>query len=76
MPSASAPPARPTPSCRSGSPSPSSRRVCGWLYYVLAFKPGGQPIGSLDKVFTNIAGRIVRLVRRRQNWRDDALSAG
>jgi len=50
--------------------------LCGWLYYVLAFKPGGQPIGSLDKVFTNIAGRIVRLVRRRQNWRDDALSAG
>ena len=50
--------------------------LCVWLYYVLAFKPGGQPIGSLDKVFTNIAGRIIRLVRRERNWRDDALSAG
>ncbi len=50
--------------------------LCVWLYYVLAFKPGGQPIGSLDKAFTNVAGRIIRLVRRERNWRDDALSAG
>ncbi|MFC3713409.1 LPS export ABC transporter permease LptF [Sphingoaurantiacus capsulatus] len=50
--------------------------LCVWLYYVLAFKPGGQPIGSLDKAFGTLAAKITRLVRRRENWRDDALSAG
>jgi lipopolysaccharide export system permease protein len=50
--------------------------LCVWLYYVLAFKPGGQPIGSLERVFAGFSWRFLRLIRRRQGWRDDALSAG
>ncbi len=48
---------------------------CMWMYYVLAFRPGGQPIGGLERVFSKtakMAGRIVRPGR----WRDSALSAG
>ncbi|MFZ4688580.1 MAG: LptF/LptG family permease [Polymorphobacter sp.] len=50
-----------------------------WLYRILATKPGGQPIGALDRWFAQIgafvSGLAARLVRR-ENWRDDALSAG
>lgn len=50
-----------------------------WLYRVLAYKPGGQPIGALDRWFAKIgaviSGLVGKLVRR-ENWRDDALSAG
>ncbi len=50
-----------------------------WLYRILAFVPGGQPIGALDRWFAKIgallSGLAARLVRR-DNWRDDALSAG
>jgi lipopolysaccharide export system permease protein len=50
-----------------------------WLYRILAYVPGGQPIGALDRVATRIAaaasGLAARLLRR-ENWRDDALSAG
>ncbi len=49
--------------------------LCGWLYYVLAFKPGGQPISSLDRVFAGVWWRVVRLFRGRR-LRGDALSAG
>ncbi len=50
-----------------------------WLYRTLAYKPGGQPIGALDRWFDQIgaalSGLAAKLVRR-ENWRDDALSAG
>ena len=50
-----------------------------WLYRILAYKPGGQPIGALDRWFARIgaalSGLVGKLVRR-ENWRDDALSAG
>ena len=50
-----------------------------WLYRILAYVPGGQPIGALDRLATQIgaaaSGLAARLVRR-ENWRDDALSAG
>ncbi|PZN92294.1 MAG: LPS export ABC transporter permease LptF [Alphaproteobacteria bacterium] len=50
-----------------------------WLYRILAYVPGGQPIGALDRWFGKISaalsGLLARLVRR-QSWRDDALSAG
>ena len=53
--------------------------LSGWLYYVLAYKPGGQPIGALERWFGQIgrllSGLAARLVRR-EAWRDDALSAG
>lgn len=53
--------------------------VSVWLYRILAYVPGGQPIGALDRwfgkigaAFSSLAARLVR----RENWRDDALSAG
>ena len=33
-----------------------------WMYHVLAHRPGGQPIGALERVFTVIASRIRRLL--------------
>jgi lipopolysaccharide export system permease protein len=33
--------------------------LCGWMFYVLAYRPGGQPIGALDWV----AGRVMAAVR-------------
>jgi lipopolysaccharide export system permease protein len=50
-----------------------------WLYRTLAYVPGGQPIGALDrgfgKISSAVSGLAARLVRR-ADWRDDALSAG
>ncbi|WP_439544859.1 LptF/LptG family permease [Sandarakinorhabdus sp.] len=49
-----------------------------WLYHVLG-KPGGQPIGALDRWFGKITGFISGLAGklvRRQRWSDDVLSAG
>ncbi|QMW23887.1 LPS export ABC transporter permease LptF [Sandaracinobacteroides saxicola] len=45
-----------------------------WLYHVLAHKPGGQPIGALDRGVGKLAGAAKRLFAR--PWRDDARSAG
>ncbi|MEI6487094.1 MAG: LptF/LptG family permease [Sphingomonadales bacterium] len=49
-----------------------------WLFRVLN-RPGGQPIGALDRWFGKITGLLSglagRLVRR-QTWADDVLSAG
>jgi lipopolysaccharide export system permease protein len=50
-----------------------------WMYRTLAYVPGGQPIGALDrwssKIGAAVSGLAARLVRR-ADWRDDALSAG
>lgn len=40
-----------------------------WMYWTLAHKPGGQPIGALERVFSALGGlitRILRLGRRRK----------
>jgi lipopolysaccharide export system permease protein len=40
-----------------------------WMYWTIAFKPGGQPIGALERVFSKTGkalGRILRLGRKRQ----------
>ena len=37
-----------------------------WMYWTLAHKPGGQPIGALERGFAWIGARIRRLVRRRK----------
>jgi lipopolysaccharide export system permease protein len=37
-----------------------------WMYWTLAHKPGGQPIGALERVFAHIAKRFRRLIRRRR----------
>jgi lipopolysaccharide export system permease protein len=36
-----------------------------WMYWTLAHKPGGQPIGALERVFARISKRVRRLFRRR-----------
>ena len=36
-----------------------------WMYWTLAHKPGGQPIGALERVFAKISKRFRRLFRRR-----------
>ena len=36
-----------------------------WMYWTLAHKPGGQPIGALERVFGRLGKRIGALVRRR-----------
>jgi lipopolysaccharide export system permease protein len=36
-----------------------------WMYWTLAHKPGGQPIGALERVFARISKRFRRLFRRR-----------
>ncbi len=33
-----------------------------WMYWTLAHKPGGQPIGALERVFAKASGAIRRLV--------------
>lgn len=37
-----------------------------WMYWTLAYKPGGQPIGALERVFGRLARRISSLFRRRR----------
>ena len=40
-----------------------------WMYWTLAHKPGGQPIGALERVFSKASkavGRILRPRRRRE----------
>jgi lipopolysaccharide export system permease protein len=52
--------------------------VALWLVRVLE-RPGGQPIGALDRWFGKITGFLSGLAGklvRRQNWADDVLSAG
>jgi lipopolysaccharide export system permease protein len=50
-----------------------------WLYRILAYVPGGQPIGGLERLVARIValvqGIAARFVKPEQ-WRDDALSAG
>jgi lipopolysaccharide export system permease protein len=37
--------------------------LIGWIYHVLAHRPGGQPIGALERVFTLIFSRIKAIGR-------------
>jgi lipopolysaccharide export system permease protein len=36
-----------------------------WMYHTLAFRPGGQPIGALERVFAKVGKAFGRIVRRR-----------
>jgi lipopolysaccharide export system permease protein len=50
-----------------------------WMYRTLAYVPGGQPIGALERLVSHIVGLVQGIAARfvkRQAWRDDALSAG
>ena len=37
-----------------------------WMFWTLAYKPGGQPIGALERGFGRVAGRLSKLFRRRR----------
>lgn len=45
-----------------------------WMYWTIAFKPGGQPIGALENAFAKVSKRIARLFRRRRHRADDFAS--
>jgi lipopolysaccharide export system permease protein len=35
-----------------------------WMYWTLAHKPGGQPIGALERLFARVTRTVMRLFRR------------
>jgi lipopolysaccharide export system permease protein len=37
-----------------------------WMYWTLAYKPGGQPIGALERVFSKAGKSLARLLRLRR----------
>lgn len=39
--------------------------LIGWMYWTIAHKPGGQPIGALERVFAMLGKRLGKLLRRR-----------
>jgi lipopolysaccharide export system permease protein len=41
-----------------------------YLYYVLAFVPGGQPIGALDRIAARATAFVTGLFRRPVPWRE------
>lgn len=38
--------------------------IIGWMYYTLAYVPGGQPIGALERFAANLGKAITRLLDR------------
>lgn len=38
--------------------------LCGWFYYVLAYRPGGQPIGGLDRIIGKLTSVVRGWIRR------------
>jgi lipopolysaccharide export system permease protein len=36
-----------------------------WMYFRVAFVPGGQAIGALESFYAKLAKRVTRLLRRR-----------
>lgn len=43
-----------------------------WMYWTIAFRPGGQPIGALENVFARLSKRLGKLFRRRHRTDDFA----
>jgi len=39
--------------------------ICCWMFYVIAFVPGGQPIGGLERGFSKLTKWIGRLLPKR-----------
>ncbi len=44
--------------------------IATWMYYVLAFVPGAQPIGALDRAFGKVVQAVTGLLRRPVPWRE------
>jgi lipopolysaccharide export system permease protein len=40
-----------------------------WMYWTLAHKPGGQPIGALERAFAKLGKAVGSLLRLRQGAR-------
>ncbi|MDQ8755454.1 LPS export ABC transporter permease LptF [Sphingosinicella sp. LHD-64] len=38
-----------------------------WMFWTLAYKPGGQPIGALERVFAALGKRLGKLFKRRHH---------
>ncbi len=43
-----------------------------WMYWTLAHKPGGQPIGALERVFVKVSKPFKRMFRRRVGLPEEA----
>ena len=43
--------------------------LIGWMYYRVAFVPGGQAIGALETAYAKLAKRITALLKRRDRSR-------
>ena len=37
-----------------------------WMFYTIAYVPGGQPIGALERAFSKVAKAVGRLLPRRR----------
>jgi lipopolysaccharide export system permease protein len=46
-----------------------------WMYWTLAYKPGGQPIGALERGFSKLGKIIGKLIRLPQRLRPRAAAA-
>ena len=45
-----------------------------WMYYKVAYVPGGQPIGALETAFAKLAGRLRKLFGRQRPARAGELA--
>jgi lipopolysaccharide export system permease protein len=47
--------------------------LIGWMFYRVAFVPGGQAIGALESAYAKLAKRIRKLMRRGEHVRGAGL---
>jgi lipopolysaccharide export system permease protein len=47
--------------------------LIGWMYYQVAFVPGGQAIGGLEAAYAKVMRRIRAVLRRRNRMRDEVM---
>ena len=52
------------PALALGLPFAAFALIIIWMYHVLAHKPGGQPMGAVERVFGKLSKRIVALFSR------------
>lgn len=50
--------------------------LIGWMYFRVAFVPGGQAIGALESFYAKLAKRVTALLRRRDRSRHPHESVG
>jgi len=50
--------------------------LIGWMFYQVAFVPGGQAIGALESIYAKISGHLKRLIGGRRTKQDRAAQAG